>query len=93
MSVQNEVHIVSAQMKTDAEGAYLGTVVFKLEGYQHPYELTVFSKKGKEWDYSLHYTSDSGGEEELLKLDERLEEDDDLFDTLLEAALQASETI
>ena len=47
------------------------------------------SKNGKDWDYSLHFTEQSGDEEELLRMDELLENDDDVYDKLLDAALDA----
>ncbi|WP_374015725.1 hypothetical protein ABU162_15045 [Paenibacillus thiaminolyticus] len=80
------VTIVRADMRKDADGSYLGHVTFQPEGLQSAYEVTLFSKKGKEWDYSLSFAGDSGSEEEILALDDRLEEDDDLFEELLEAA-------
>ncbi|MBG9792984.1 hypothetical protein ABD76_10995 [Paenibacillus dendritiformis] len=80
------VTIVRADMKKEADGSYLGHVAFRPEGFQSAYEVTLFSKKGKEWDYSLSFAGDSGSEEEILTLDDRLEEDDELFEELLEAA-------
>ncbi|CAH8771799.1 hypothetical protein [Paenibacillus dendritiformis] len=80
------VTIVRADMKKDEDGSYLGHVAFQLEGFQSAYEVTLFSKKGKEWDYSLSFAGSSGSEEEIVALDDKLEEDDDLFEVLLEAA-------
>lgn len=84
-----EVQIKQAEMKRGEDGAYMGQVVFTLAGNQSSYEVVLYSKKGKEWDYSLHYAEGPRSEEEMLAVDARLEEDDDLFDMLLEAA-QAS---
>lgn len=78
--------IVEATMKKDENGGYLGITIFRVESHKVAYEITFFSKKGKEWDYSLNYANEPGVEEEFLKLDEALEQDDDLFDTLLDAA-------
>ncbi|SMG26972.1 hypothetical protein [Paenibacillus aquistagni] len=83
-----ELHIQEANMTKNADQSLQGNVVFRLEGYQFPYEISFFSKKGRDWDYSLHFTSESGDEEEFLKLDQRLTDDDDLFDALLDAALE-----
>lgn len=79
-------NIVEASMHKDYEGAFLGKTVFEVEGHKAAYEITFFSKKGKEWDYSLNYAHESGIEAQLLQVDTALEEDDDWFDALLEAA-------
>lgn len=78
--------IVEAAMKKDESGGYLGRTVFRAEAHKSDYEITFFSKKGKEWDYSLNYANEPGVEEQFLQVDEALEQDDDLFDTLLDAA-------
>ncbi|WP_223066168.1 hypothetical protein [Paenibacillus caui] len=79
--------IKEAEMRKDQEGALLGKTVFELEGHKKGYEITFFSKKGKEWDYSLHFHAESGDEEEFLLADAYLEQNDDAFDMLLDAAL------
>ncbi|NGM84076.1 hypothetical protein G5B47_16785 [Paenibacillus sp. 7124] len=86
------VSVTEAAMRRDAEGNYVGRTVFTLEGHAAPYEITFFSKKGKEWDYSLSFAGESGSEEQFLELDAKLEEDDELFDRLLDAALDAEES-
>ncbi|WP_232274198.1 hypothetical protein [Paenibacillus sp. 481] len=78
-------------MKKEEDGTFLGKVVFQPESYQSTYEITFFSKRGRDWDYSLHFTEQSGNEEEMLALDERIEQDDEWFDTLLDAALNELE--
>lgn len=83
------IQIEQASIHQLAEDEYKGNVIFRLEGYVHPYEISFFSKNGRDWDYSLHFTAQSGNEEEYMKLDERLESDDELFDQLLDAALQS----
>ncbi|MCG7406439.1 hypothetical protein MH117_03345 [Paenibacillus sp. ACRRX] len=85
------LHIEQAALKQIAENEFTGNVIFKLEGFHYPYEISFFSKNGRDWDYSLHFTSQSGDEDEYTKLDERLEQDDELFDALLDAALQSHE--
>ncbi|MDP4098710.1 hypothetical protein OIN60_18420 [Paenibacillus sp. P96] len=87
--LEQEVQIKQAEMKRGEDGAYLGQVIFTLEGNQSAYEVLLHSKRGKDWDYSIHFAEGPRNEEELLAVDARLEEDDDLFDLLLEAA-QAS---
>ncbi|KAF9117973.1 hypothetical protein BGX30_004937, partial [Mortierella sp. GBA39] len=69
-------------MKLDEERHYVGHTIFTLEGHKSKYEVTFFSKKGDDWDYSLNYADESGIEEEMLQADARLEEDDDLLSTI-----------
>lgn len=83
------VQIEQASLKQHADDDFTGNVIFRVEGYVHPYEISFFSKNGRDWDYSLHFTAQSGDEDEYMKLDERLESDDELFDQLLDAALQS----
>lgn len=78
--------IVEASMHKDSEGAFLGKTVFEVEGHKAAYEITFFSKRGKEWDYSLNFAHESGVEAQFMQVDAALEEDDDWFDALLEAA-------
>ncbi len=86
--IEMELHIQEAKMTENTDKELQGSAVFRLEGYQFPYEISFFSKNGRDWDYSLHFTSESGEEEEFMKLDQRLTDDDDLFDALLDAALE-----
>lgn len=79
-------NIVEADMHKDSEGAFLGKTVFEVEGHKAAYEITFYSKRGKDWDYSLHFAQESGLEEQLKQVDAALEEDDDWFDALLDAA-------
>ncbi|CAH1199475.1 hypothetical protein [Paenibacillus hubeiensis] len=83
------VVIVSAEMHRGDEMMFVGSTVFRAEGDKSLYEITFMSKNGKDWDYSLHFTEESGDEEELLRMDELLENDDDLYNMLLDAALDA----
>lgn len=85
------LHVQQATLAQQDDNAFTGNVVFKLEGYNSLYEISFFSKNGRDWDYSLHFTAQSGNEEEYLKLDAQLEHDDELFDALLDAALQSAE--
>ncbi|WP_227779441.1 MULTISPECIES: hypothetical protein [Paenibacillus] len=83
------IEIIRAEMRREDEKSYIGTTVFRAEGEKSIYEVTFMSKNGKDWDYSLHFTEQSGDEEELLRMDELLENDDDVYDKLLDAALDA----
>ncbi|KAA8786833.1 hypothetical protein EC604_23675 [Paenibacillus amylolyticus] len=76
-------------MRREDEKSFVGSTVFKTDSDKSVYEITFMSKNGKDWDYSLHFTEQSGDEEELLKMDELLENDDDLYNQLLDAALDA----
>ncbi|MEK4365570.1 hypothetical protein MKX68_24305 [Paenibacillus sp. FSL M8-0212] len=83
------IEIISAEMRREGEKGYVGNTVYRTEGEKSVYEITFMSKNGKDWDYSLHFTEQSGDEDELLRMDELLENDDDLYNQLLDAALEA----
>ncbi|PYI52713.1 hypothetical protein DLM86_20655 [Paenibacillus flagellatus] len=68
------------------DDGYVGKVRFTLEGHKSAYEITLHSKKGNEWSYSLNFAAESGIEKEIEAAEERIEEDDELFDALVEAA-------
>ncbi|MBP1154449.1 MULTISPECIES: hypothetical protein [unclassified Paenibacillus] len=80
------IQIVKSGMTYSKEDGYVGQVEFTCEGHQAPYEITFHSKKAKEWMYSLNFANESGPEKEILLLEEVLEEDDELFDQLVEEA-------
>lgn len=82
-------NIISATMHRDEEKHWLGHTVFTIGESKTEYEISFFSKNGKDWDYSLHFAGEPGAEEEFLQLDARLEEDDDLYDDLLDAAIDS----
>ncbi|AJY77922.1 hypothetical protein VN24_21620 [Paenibacillus beijingensis] len=84
-----EITIIQASMSYSKEDGYIGTVAFTVEGHSEPYEVALQSKKGKDWAYSLLFRHGSGKEEDILALEERLEEDDELFDRLVDAAMAA----
>ncbi|WP_442956182.1 hypothetical protein [Paenibacillus sp. USHLN196] len=83
------IEIISAEMRREDEKSFVGNTVFRTEGGKSVYEITFMSKNGKDWDYSLHFTEQSGDEDELMRMDELLENDDDLYNQLLDAALEA----
>lgn len=78
--------VVHARMEWNEAEGYLGQVQFRMEEHQGTYEVTLQSKKGKEWMYALNFADGSGKEEEIMQLEEWLEEDDELFDALIDAA-------
>ncbi|WP_281885481.1 hypothetical protein [Paenibacillus sp. YYML68] len=79
--------ITTASMTHSKEDGYIGHVVFHMPQQQTSLELTLQSAKGRDWNYSLTYANDQGKEEELFAVEERLENDDDFFDALIDAAL------
>jgi hypothetical protein len=80
------VTIIGASMSRDEGGGFTGRVQFEVDGHKRPYEVALFSKNRKEWDYSLMFAQDPGSEEEMLRVEEMLENDDELFDSLVDAA-------
>ncbi|MBB6669233.1 hypothetical protein H7C19_00870 [Cohnella nanjingensis] len=73
-------------MSRDETEGFVGRVLFEVEGHQAPYEIILQSKKGKEWSYSLLFASQSGDDEEIEAVDDELDEDDELFGRLVQAA-------
>jgi hypothetical protein len=83
-----KINTIRADMTFNEEDGYVGHVHFEVEGHRKPYEITLQSdKRGREWSYSLVFDGEPGSEEEIQALDELLEEDDELFDPLVEAAM------
>lgn len=86
-----KMDIIEAEMRKEEDGSYIGKAIFRVESHQAAYEITFYSKKGREWDYSLNYAAESGLEEQMLAVDAWIEENDEGFDTLLDAALDQLE--
>lgn len=80
-----DITILNASMRKSEEG-YAGTVQFRVEGHAIPYEMTLFSEKGDDYEYGLHFLNESGSEEQISKVEEYLEESDDAFYRLIQAA-------
>ncbi|WP_028560060.1 hypothetical protein [Paenibacillus pinihumi] len=80
------VTVIEAHMGWSKEDGYTGQVKFTVEGHQGAYEMTLQKKRGNDWMYGLIFADGLGKEEEILFVEEQLEEDDELFDTLVEAA-------
>ena len=81
--------IVRAGMHLDEEQHFVGHAVFQIEGHAAPYEISFLSKEGRNWDYSLNFAEEPGLEEQFLEVDALLESGDELFDDLLDAAIEA----
>ncbi|WP_058303161.1 hypothetical protein [Gorillibacterium timonense] len=86
-----QLKIQGARTTHTKELGYLGTVIFTVEGHREPYEVTLQSDSGDDWNYSLHFQDTPGDEEEISAVEEWLEQDDDAFDALLYAAEEALE--
>lgn len=83
-----DIMIKSVEMSRTDEG-YLGKVQLEVVNHQQPYEVLLQSKDGSSWGYALHFLDESGPEEEIDALDQYLEENDEAFDRILDAAEQA----
>ncbi|MDQ6421616.1 hypothetical protein RB620_19500 [Paenibacillus sp. LHD-117] len=80
------IEIIDASMTYSKEDGYVGKVQFRVENHVNEYEMTLHSKRGTEWGYGLFFLHESGKEEQLLALEDELEENDELFDLLVQAA-------
>ncbi|WP_306010683.1 hypothetical protein MHI37_15450 [Paenibacillus sp. FSL H8-0548] len=85
------INVLEASMTYSKEDGYVGKVHFGVEGQVNEYEIALHSKKGKEWGYGLFFLNQSGKEEELLALEDLLEEEDELFDFLVDTAKEKLE--
>lgn len=80
------INIMDATMSYTKEDGYVGKVQFAVEGHDNEYEIALQSKRGTDWGYGLFFLHDSGKEEQLLALEEELEDNDELFELLVQAA-------
>ncbi|MEK5397271.1 hypothetical protein CA600_04400 [Paenibacillus sp. VTT E-133280] len=87
------LEIVSAEMSRKEDKSYVGRTIFTLENHKAPYEITFFSTRGTEWDYSLSFAGEPGSEDQFLETDALLENDDDVYNQLLDAALDKQEIV
>jgi hypothetical protein len=78
--------ILNAAMTRNKEDGNVGHVSFQVENHKKDYEITLQSKHGKDWSYALNFLNESGSEEEILAVEEELDENDELFEQLLQAA-------
>ncbi|MFS0727966.1 hypothetical protein [Paenibacillus sp. 1P07SE] len=85
----DEITILSASMTYSKEDGYIGNVQFRFAGHRDAYEMALQSKKGKEWSYGLFFLDTSGREEEIFAMEDRIEEDDALFEGLIQIAMAA----
>ncbi|WP_410511383.1 hypothetical protein PaeBR_14945 [Paenibacillus sp. BR2-3] len=85
------VEITAADMRRNEDGSFVGKTIFSLDNHKAKYEITFFSKRGSEWDYSLSFADEPGNEEQFLQTDALLENNDDVYNQLLDAAIDAQE--
>jgi len=85
------IKILNARMERREDQSYMGKVEAEVEGHKEPYELTIYSKKGDAWEYSLHFLQQPGPEEEILAFEEHIENDDEAFDIMVDAAWDSME--
>jgi hypothetical protein len=78
--------VQKAEMSHSKEDGYVGNVEFLVEMHKEAYEITLFSKDGKEWSYGLHFLNASGSEEEIFAVEELIDEHDEYFYQLVDAA-------
>jgi len=81
-----DIRIIAAEMKTSPEDGYIGNVRFAVEGHPKDYEMTLYSKKGKDWEYGLHFAEESGSDDLIEAVEAYLEENDEAFDAIVDAA-------
>ncbi|WP_261800067.1 hypothetical protein [Paenibacillus sp. PAMC21692] len=81
-----QIFIIDASMTHSKEDGFVGKVQFSVEGHDNEYEIALQSKRGSDWGYGLFFLHNSGNEEQLLALEDELEEDDELFDYLIQTA-------
>jgi hypothetical protein len=85
------INVLDAAMTYSKEDGYVGRVHFGVEGHANEYEITLHSKRGSEWGYGLFFLHESGKEEQLNALEDLIEEDDELFDFLVDTAKEKLE--
>ncbi len=87
-----KAEIIHADMTYSEKDGYLGHVHFRVEGHKEPYELTLQSEgRLDDWNYSLNYLQESGVEKEIEAVEKEIEENDEFFDRLAEAAVKCLE--
>lgn len=82
-----DMNILQASMSHTKEDGYIGRVEFEVSGHKESYEITLHSKKGDEWSYGLFFSKQSGNEEEIMAVEDWLEEDDEAYFRLVDAAM------
>lgn len=86
-----DIQVGKADMSYTKKEGFIGHVEFTVEGHPQAYEITFHSKDKKDWAYSLNFARESGDEAHIEAVEEALEEDDDLFDRLVQSAMDRLE--
>jgi hypothetical protein len=89
--LQLKIIIQKAKMTHSKEDGYVGNVEFLVESHKEAYEITLYSKNTNEWSYGLHFLNASGSEEEIYAVEELLDDNDEYFDQLVDAAMASLE--
>ncbi|GIQ71386.1 hypothetical protein DUZ99_15845 [Xylanibacillus composti] len=84
-----QIHIEQASMERTEDKRFVGKVYVRVEGHKQPYEIIVDSKNMKDWGYALYFQRDSGPEEEIDALDAYIDEHEDVFERIVQAAKDA----
>ena len=87
--IELEITILQARMEHSKADGYVGNVEFQVEHHKAPYEITLYSRDNKEWMYGLHFLHESGNEQEIFLVEDFLDENDESFDRLVQAAKEA----
>lgn len=87
-----QINIRHAEMKRREDGSYLGSAHLEVSGHKTPYEVILHSEDGKDWGFAVHFLHSSGPEEEITALEAFIEENDDAFARLVEAAMDTMES-
>ena len=87
------IKILQSEMRRHEDRSFVGKSIFSFDNHKANYEITFFSTRGTEWDYSLSFAGEPGSEEEMLQMDALLETNDDVYNELLDAALDAQEVV
>jgi hypothetical protein len=79
--------VVEAAMIRNPKGEYSGFTKFQANQAPTIYELSLASDDGNDWMYNLHFTENSGTDELMDQVSNWIDENDEAFDELLQAAL------
>jgi len=85
------VEVIYAKLTYAKEGGYVGALHLNVEGHAAQYEMSLQSNKGRDWGYSLFYLNGFGNEDQMLALEDEIEENDELFFTLIAKAKEVLE--
>lgn len=85
------ISVLHAEMTYTKDSGYVGKVQFAVEGHKNEYEMALQSKKARDWGYGLFFLHESGNEDDLNAVEDELEENDEWFDFLVEAAMKTLE--